>query len=99
MTVPEISQQLDISVSTVTQRARALLAEGKIRQREGRDWIFDDRETALLMDFIGRERERKKYTWKTPAAPVVAPKPQTAAGYGVRVRRYADGAVDVPVGE
>ena len=98
MTVYQMSHHLGISEPTVTQRARALLAEGKIRPREGRDWIFSEAETELMRDFVGRERVRKAYVWKPEQPPATPPK-KSAGAYGSRPRRYADGAEDVPVGE
>ena len=98
MTVSEVSRRLGISTPTVTQRARALLAEGKISPREGRDWIFSPAEAAMLRDFSGRPRERKKPIRQPAAAP--APPARTGTrGYGIGPRRYAEGAEDVPRGE
>jgi len=102
MTVNDIAERLGISTPTVTQRARALVAEGKIQPKEGRDWIFSVPEAEMIRDFHGRARVRKAYVKQPPPveSPAPAVRPPSHGGYGVRPwRRVIDEVEDVPAGE
>ena len=95
MTVTDASRALGISEPTVTQRARALVADGKLTPHEGRDWIFSAADLELLRNFKDRGHVRKTVEKRPPRIETPVRVNRGSRGYGVSAH-LSDGAEDVP---
>lgn len=102
MTIYEAAESLGIVPATVTQRLRALVAEGAIPPRAGRDWNVTPEVLEQLRGFLERPHVRavpKKAQENPIAPPIPVVRGPSSRGYGIGPRRNVDGAEDVPRGD